>query len=818
MTNPYPLPRSFRASPPIAGDGNATYGPFAFKIWDPADIIAEVDRGTGNFALEPVTVAKLAGLLFDDFTVRFSPALTFGQRAVVISRRLHERSTDVTRGGSVSTNGLEGELSRQGTVLQELRRDSNQLDVDLSGERLERISADSLEATLRALGDSFLRGLIGDYYAKDTLNPVPISSRAAAEIALIGPALTHLLTGGFAAPGFGGEGLYRRGDGAKPGGFFSGDGAGWELVRGDVVDIRQFGAVADWNGFPELATDNWQALEDARDFLGLLGGRIRVVGQYYKSKTTVIETNVTFYGDGATGSSGNNSVVVVPAGVTAFIGRSSAGFTSRAADWCIENIDTRASGKNTNTVTGTIAAGTRILTLSAPGDFENGQIIYINGAGYTNDLANPNVAKADCEAGNPTITCRRFGNSASVGMCPGMVVNIVGAGLPAGTYVVSTSNSGSNGTVVLSNAPTISVPNASIKYSDDLRTQIISGGGTTTLTLGVGAATAATGAIVGHYDCGVFSTGRFRTDGVWVTRDFAGAGILLCGSGITPTGSAANVNGSVLNYGYSFGNKNNVVIMGVNGNIVKINDVYTHSSSAYCFVDESFLGSLFNGTHAQGANGCYMTVYPNAYTKFNGCYSEPGHPCSFSRRTTVDGGTLGGARTGNVHGGAVRGADIDFGMIMSSSRFGLEGLEYLVTVGGINQPISIGASAVGGPAVMQFKPSSSGLGQAGLWGWFVGSPANNVGAYFTDESHPWGAGWNVTPRGTYIGRGLASLATSNFRKRTGTIGAPTSGEAVRGDVWEEFNLSSGGSMYYVCTTSGTIGSTAVIKTAGAIAA
>ncbi|WP_156419251.1 hypothetical protein [Aureimonas sp. AU12] len=48
--------------------------------------------------------------------------------AIVQSRRLQERSTDVTRGGAISGVALEREFSVIGTVLQELRRDINNFD------------------------------------------------------------------------------------------------------------------------------------------------------------------------------------------------------------------------------------------------------------------------------------------------------------------------------------------------------------------------------------------------------------------------------------------------------------------------------------------------------------------------------------------------------------------------------------------------------------------------------------------------------------------------------------------------------------------
>lgn len=124
MANPYPLPRETRESATIAGDGRATYGPLGFQIWNSDDVVAYVARAGGGMTEEPVIAVKTAASVFDTFSVTFSPELAVGDRAIVISRRLQERASDVTRGGSISGEALERELSILGTIVQELRRDA----------------------------------------------------------------------------------------------------------------------------------------------------------------------------------------------------------------------------------------------------------------------------------------------------------------------------------------------------------------------------------------------------------------------------------------------------------------------------------------------------------------------------------------------------------------------------------------------------------------------------------------------------------------------------------------------------------------------
>lgn len=126
MTNPYPLPRFIRQTDVLVGDGGDTYGPFDdFKIWDVLDV-AVFARADGEAGFSPVaaTVAKLdAAEAYDFFTVQFSDAVPATTQFVVGSFRTHERADGVIAGTRVSPTALEKELSKQGTVLQELRRD-----------------------------------------------------------------------------------------------------------------------------------------------------------------------------------------------------------------------------------------------------------------------------------------------------------------------------------------------------------------------------------------------------------------------------------------------------------------------------------------------------------------------------------------------------------------------------------------------------------------------------------------------------------------------------------------------------------------------
>lgn len=119
---PYPLARSARQSEILQGTGAAEYGPFSFQIFDVEDVTVFVrPHGGGPWTETAVTVAKAAGLA--DFTVTFAAPLTSASDFIAVGLRLHERSLAVTRGGALSGEWLEKELSKQGAVLQEQHRD-----------------------------------------------------------------------------------------------------------------------------------------------------------------------------------------------------------------------------------------------------------------------------------------------------------------------------------------------------------------------------------------------------------------------------------------------------------------------------------------------------------------------------------------------------------------------------------------------------------------------------------------------------------------------------------------------------------------------
>lgn len=124
MSSLYALPKSSRQQDYTAIAGQAIFGPANFLIFDLADIKV-LSRPVGGQAFTEITTGWTASLsaAIGFPTVTFAAARTAGETIRISSRRVHDRTGDVSRGGSIKTTLIELELDKQTTVLQELRRD-----------------------------------------------------------------------------------------------------------------------------------------------------------------------------------------------------------------------------------------------------------------------------------------------------------------------------------------------------------------------------------------------------------------------------------------------------------------------------------------------------------------------------------------------------------------------------------------------------------------------------------------------------------------------------------------------------------------------
>lgn len=235
MSNPYPIPRSTRQTEWLAGDGSFTYGPFDFNIFDEQDVVVWIRAvGQETYDIAAVRVSKVENKAFDKFTVSFIEPLTNASEFKVRGKRLHERSTDLFRGGTLKSDEFEKEMSKQTVILQEDYRDYSEI---MEGQA--RLT-DLLEA---------IESLVGQAGPIET---AVYDTRLAASVATIKPSIKVLRTGGYANPNGFGSALYVEGDGSLEGSFINvRDGRGFQLAR-QTLTPAMFGAPT--NGVADAST------------------------------------------------------------------------------------------------------------------------------------------------------------------------------------------------------------------------------------------------------------------------------------------------------------------------------------------------------------------------------------------------------------------------------------------------------------------------------------------------------------------------------------------------------------------------------------
>lgn len=121
-----PLPRSPRRTDYEALPGQTLFGPTPWLAADPLDVAVFVldDLGIWQPQTSGVTIALTASPI-GAVSATFATGRDAGDQVRIEARRIHQRVTDVTRGGALATALLERELDLQAMVLQELRRDTD---------------------------------------------------------------------------------------------------------------------------------------------------------------------------------------------------------------------------------------------------------------------------------------------------------------------------------------------------------------------------------------------------------------------------------------------------------------------------------------------------------------------------------------------------------------------------------------------------------------------------------------------------------------------------------------------------------------------
>lgn len=143
MSTTIPITRSTRQ---VTLEASAAQTVFTFNagpVWDTADLVVQRKIWPANRFTTITTGFTLAqtgspaGATGATCTFSVAPRPTLGDAAVqirIVSRRVHERETDVSRAGRLHTPSLETEHDKITTTLQELRRDVDQNDTDLRAE------------------------------------------------------------------------------------------------------------------------------------------------------------------------------------------------------------------------------------------------------------------------------------------------------------------------------------------------------------------------------------------------------------------------------------------------------------------------------------------------------------------------------------------------------------------------------------------------------------------------------------------------------------------------------------------------------------
>lgn len=163
MSTAIPITRSSRMVTLDATAGQTVFTYDAGPVWDTADLVVQSKLATAS-RFTTLTTGFTPSLIFGGtggatITFALAPRPTAGDPPVqvrIVSRRIHERVTDVTRANKIHGPSVEAEHDKLTTTLQELRRDIDLNDTD------QQASLAALDASLRGALSAALLGQIPD--------------------------------------------------------------------------------------------------------------------------------------------------------------------------------------------------------------------------------------------------------------------------------------------------------------------------------------------------------------------------------------------------------------------------------------------------------------------------------------------------------------------------------------------------------------------------------------------------------------------------------------------------------------------------------
>lgn len=283
-------------------------------------------------------------------------------------------------------------------------------------------------------------------------------------------------------------------------------------------------------------------------------------------------------------------------------------------------------------------------------------------------------------------------------------------------------------------------------------------------------------------------------------EQFAGNGmqIIAASGGTDATIGNAN-NFQVLSCTFRSNGGHGVIVDGADANSGVITGCSSSLNGGCGFFDSSFLGNTYVGCHTE-ANGdaAYKSDNANARNVFVGCYSESGQPASDIRLPSL------------VVGG------------LHAAGFTAQTKGYLTTDGSAVTAGTLRADSSLVATVLQMNAATNAWRMQVLAGtddmkidW--ANQGTGLGIYFSGSS---------TALGVAQGRSLPNacwlpklcIGLSSPRRIESASVEPSTGDWAKGDIVFNSNPSAGGTVGWICTTTGTAGSTAVFKTFGSISA
>jgi hypothetical protein len=219
-------------------------------------------------------------------------------------------------------------------------------------------------------------------------------------------------------------------------------------------------------------------------------------------------------------------------------------------------------------------------------------------------------------------------------------------------------------------------------------------------------------------------------------------------------------------------------------------------NSGWGFYDSSFLGNTYVGCHTEdNLGGAYKSDNLNARNVFLGCYSESGQPASDIIPPSI---IIGGLHAASISDGTKGVVSADTSSLTTDM---LRAMESIITPAlQMNGPNNAWRLRYHSGDDIKFDWANQGAGI----GYYVAGP-NTVYGNDTGRALPY-----------------AFCATNlcvgiNSPRRIDSAGSlPASGIYAKGDIILNNSPVAGGSIGWVCTTSGAVGAGAVFKTFGLI--